>query len=230
MVRPGRSLGAVDDTGVLVEWATSDDAGLGVLLVHADPRVRERLEQALAPDMRVVGSVETPAQALTALAGHPGSVVMAQRRATPRATEALIEIAGRLDERNRVIIVLDAPEPEGVIEALTAGAHGIMSQDTREVAPAVRSVGAGFHVFDAPVAQRLAALVRGGFENPLSQRERVVLEHLAQGLTNARIAASMSVSGETVKSHVSSILRKLGAPSRLVAVDEATRRGFIAAG
>src|SRR5205807_10075455 len=62
----------------------------------------------------------------------------------------------------------------------------------------------------------------------LTRREQEVLEQLATGATNAAIAAALSVSERTVAHHVSAILGKLGAATRLAAIEEARRRGLLA--
>ena len=96
--------------------------------------------------------------------------------------------------------------------AMEAGASGFVVKDTpaRQLAEAVRRVHAGLRVLDSALAEE--SLVSGA--SPLTARETDVVRLVAQGLTNAEITAELVVSMSTVKTHLSSVQRKLGARNR----------------
>jgi DNA-binding NarL/FixJ family response regulator len=104
--------------------------------------------------------------------------------------------------------------------ARAAGAQGFVTKDrsAAEIVEAIRRIGSGREVFDAPAPS-------GG--QRLTVREREVLELVADGLTNAEIAARLQLSPNTVKEHASSMFRKLGARNRADAVQRAQRLGVL---
>jgi two-component system response regulator DesR len=104
--------------------------------------------------------------------------------------------------------------------ARAAGAQGFVTKDrsAAEIVEAIRRIGSGREVFDAPAPT-------GG--QRLTVREREVLELVADGLTNAEIAAQLQLSPNTVKEHASSMFRKLGARNRADAVQRAQRLGVL---
>jgi DNA-binding NarL/FixJ family response regulator len=105
---------------------------------------------------------------------------------------------------------------------------------TEEIVAAALAVASGLTALDRTLAQEaLAGLARGRPEpvndqsEPLTAREREVLQLLAQGIPNKQIAQRLSISEHTVKFHVSAIMTKLGAASRTEAVTTAARRGLL---
>ena len=150
-----------------------------------------------------------------------------------------IEATRRLP-RQRVLILTTFGLDQYILEALRAGASGFLLKDapTHEVVAAVRAVAAGDAVLSPvvtrqlldQVARRLPAAVsqRPGDLDLLTEREREVLRMLANGLSNAEIAAALVVSEATVKSHVSHVLGKLGLRDRVQAVIYAYETRLIA--
>jgi len=116
--------------------------------------------------------------------------------------------------------------------ARAAGAAGFVTKDrsAAEIVEAIRRIGAGEDVFDAPPvpAGGVAAVNpdRPGHQR-LTGREQEVLQLVAAGLTNAEIAAELRLSPNTVKEHASSMFRKLGARNRADAVVRAQRLGVL---
>jgi DNA-binding NarL/FixJ family response regulator len=136
--------------------------------------------------------------------------------------EAGTDIARRVRATHpatRVLLVSGAGRISATA-ARAAGAAGFVTKDrsAAEIVEAIRRVGTGDDVFDAPVAV-------GG--QRLTVREREVLERVAVGLTNAEIAADLSLSPNTFKEHASSMFRKLGARNRADAVQRAQRLGVL---
>ena len=116
--------------------------------------------------------------------------------------------------------------------ARAAGAAGFVTKDrsAAEIVEAIRRIGAGEDVFDAPPvpAGGAAATSHGQpTHQRLTGREQEVLQLVAAGLTNAEIAAELRLSPNTVKEHASSMFRKLGARNRADAVVRAQRLGVL---
>lgn len=132
------------------------------------------------------------------------------------------------------LIVVTAFERTGEIrDCLLAGANGCLLKDTAEadLARSLLSVIAGETAIDARVAQRIAAEAVGRAPRHgrphLTSRERDVLGLLAEGCSNRSIAERLVISETTVKGHVSSLLEKLGASSRLEVVVRASQAGLL---
>jgi DNA-binding NarL/FixJ family response regulator len=150
-----------------------------------------------------------------------------------------IEATRRLP-RQRVLILTTFGLDQYIIDALRAGASGFLLKDapTHEVVAAVRAVAAGDAVLSAAVTRQLLDQVARRLPAPVSvrpdeldsltEREHEVLRMLANGLSNAEIAAALVVSEATVKSHVSHILGKLGLRDRVQAVIYAYETRLIA--
>jgi len=131
------------------------------------------------------------------------------------------------------VIVLTSFKEEALVQnALEAGAIGYLLKDASadELAQAIRAAHAGRATLSPEAAQ---ALVHAATQPPplghdLTERERVVLALLVEGLNNTQIAAKLSVSPSTIKSHVSNILSKLAVASRTEAAALAVRHRLVA--
>lgn len=205
-------------------------AKVRVLLVDDDALVRAGLRVILssAVDIDVVGETGDGAGALTAVRQHRPDVVLMDIR-MPRmdgitATAAL----RRLDAPPQVIVLTTFQADEQVVAALRAGASGFLVKDTppTEIVHAVRLVAAGdaivspsvtrtllSHFGDAEASQRHRIAVER--LAALSAREREVATAVAEGSSNAEIAARLWMSESTVKAHVSRLLSKLGVANRV---------------
>ncbi|MCP3758633.1 response regulator transcription factor [Streptomyces sp. TBY4] len=145
----------------------------------------------------------------------------------------------------RTVMLTTFDSDEYVYEALHAGAAGFLLKDVRrdDLVHAVRVVAAGESLLAPSVARRLIAEYTAATARPaaavalsaqrlevLTARERETLLHLGRGLSNAELAAELTVSEHTVKSHVGNVLSKLGLRDRIQAVICAYETGLIAAG
>ena len=203
---------------------------LSVLLVDDDPLVRAGLRTILsaADDLRVVGEAGDGAGAVTAVAEHrPDVVLMDVRMPGLNGIDATARITV-LRNPPQVIVLTTFHLDEYVFGALRAGASGFLLKDTppTDIIRAVRLVAAGEAMLspsvtrtlierfgaDPTAPRRLAAkkAVRG-----LTEREREVAAEVAQGRSNAEIAARLYMSEATVKAHVSRVMAKLGAANRV---------------
>jgi DNA-binding NarL/FixJ family response regulator len=136
-------------------------------------------------------------------------------------------IAIRNDFPDARIVMLTTFEGDVEIKrALAAGARGyiLKSMPPRELVDVVRQVHAGKKRIPPEIAAQLAEHVS---DEPLTERECDVLQHVAGGNRNRDIAELLSISEETVKVHVKHIMEKLGANDRTEAVTIAVRRGII---
>jgi len=131
------------------------------------------------------------------------------------------------------VVVLTSFKEEGLVRnALQAGAIGYLLKDVSadELARAIRAAHSGRATLSPEATQ---ALVHAANQPPapghdLTERERVVLALMVEGLNNTQIAARLVVSPSTIKTHVSNILSKLGVASRSEAVALALRSGLVA--
>jgi two-component system, NarL family, response regulator LiaR len=131
----------------------------------------------------------------------------------------------------QVVALTSFKEEELIRNALQAGAIGYLLKDVSadELARAIRSAHSGRASLSPEAAQ---ALVHAANQPPLpghdlTERERVVLALMVEGLTNTQIAGRLVVSPSTIKTHVSNILSKLGVASRSEAVAVALRSGLV---
>jgi DNA-binding NarL/FixJ family response regulator len=133
----------------------------------------------------------------------------------------------------RIVILTMHELEDDVLAAIAAGADAycVKSSDASFVVDAVRTVAAGGAYFDPRIAhvvlRRIAAPGASERASPLTPRESDVLRLIAEGLSNAEIAARINVSLGTVKGYVEDILEKLSASDRAHAAVTAFRRGYI---
>ncbi|TQS27555.1 response regulator transcription factor [Microbispora sp. KK1-11] len=148
---------------------------------------------------------------------------------------AMLGALGSLRRRCPAVRVLALGPDDGeagFMSALLAGAHGYLLKGSgpAEIAAAVRSVALGQVVFGGGLAPRLldrltAPQARSPFPG-LTQREHEILERLADGRSNAEIARELCLATKTVRNHVSNVLTKLAAPSRVDAALRARDAGL----
>ncbi|MFC7927993.1 response regulator [Streptomyces cinereoruber] len=216
-----------------------------VLLVDDEPLVRAGLRAVLEaqPDIEVVGEAADGAAVIPLVRQRrPDVVAMDVRMPLMDGIEATRAVLRTVHEPPKILVVTTFENDEYVYGALRAGADGFLLKRARpaEIVHAVRLVAEGDSLlFPAAVRQLAAsygrerdgseareALERAG----LTEREADVLRLMARGLSNAEIAARLVVGTETVKSHVSSVLAKLGARDRTQAVIAAYESGFVSPG
>jgi two-component system, NarL family, response regulator LiaR len=200
---------------------------------HAVVRQGLRTFLELQDDIEVVGDVADGEAALGAVAEHEPDVVLMDL-VMPRIDG--IEAIRRLRElrpQTRVLVLTSFLDDEKLFPAVRAGAAGYLLKDVEpaELVRAIRTVSEGEALLHPAVAARLmvefSESERPAAEHALTAREREVLELIARGLPNKLIARELDIAEKTVKTHVSSILGKLGLTDRTQAALYAVRAGLI---
>jgi DNA-binding NarL/FixJ family response regulator len=191
------------------------------------------------PDLTVAGQAGNGQQAIRlARQARPDVVLMDIRMPVMDGITATAELTGG-PHPPRVLVLTTFDLDDYVYAALRAGASGFLLKDAtpEEILHAVRVVGAGEALLAPAVTSRLiaefagrAALVPPAELTSLTPREHEVLLLVAGGLANAEIARRLGLADQTVKSHVSSVLFKLGLRDRVQAVILAYESGLVVPG
>jgi DNA-binding NarL/FixJ family response regulator len=194
------------------------------------------------PDLEVVGDAEDGLAAVELARGRSVDVVLMDIR-MPRldGLEATRRLAGPgVEHPIDVIVVTTFDVDDYVFGALRAGAAGFLLKDASPdtLTAAIRAVANGHGLIAPEVTRRLIARFAATAPDParrhdlerLSERERQVLLEVAHGRSNGQIARRLFIEEATVKSHVSSILLKLGLHSRVQAVILAYETGLVSPG
>ena len=192
-------------------------------------------------DIEVVGEAADGAAAITqAKALNPDVVLMDIRMPGVNGIEATAEITRTLDTKVLILTTFDLDEY--AFGGLRAGASGFLLKDTRpaELIEAIRTVASGEAVVSPSITRRMLEMFAGqlpsgatasGQVDPriasLTPRETEILCLVARGMSNAEIAAELVVSATTVKTHVGSVLAKLGVRDRVQAVVVAYETGLV---
>lgn len=207
---------------------------LRLLLVDDHKVVRVGLRAVLEgePDIEVVAEAATAAQAVLQAGEWQPDVVIMDVRLPDRSGLAACQEIRQHWPRIQVLVLTSYADEELVLEAISAGAAGyILKQlDTDELVKLVHAVARGDAVLDPVVTQKLLQRVRRAEHESheasfreLSERELDVLALVAEGKTNAEIAAQLNLSEKTVGNHVSAILSKLNLTNRIEAATYAVR-------
>lgn len=186
------------------------------------------------PDIQVVGEAATTDAAIEgALRLLPDVLVLDMRMPGAGGVEVCHRVKAQAPN-TAVLIVTSFDDDEELFGALEAGANGYLMKDSRpdRIVTAVRALHDGQSVFDAGIASRMVAgrVEQSGTASPfdpLSDRELEVLTLMARGHTNKDIARELWLGESTVKTHVSHVLRKLGASDRTSAVLTALRARLV---
>jgi two-component system, NarL family, response regulator LiaR len=205
-----------------------------VLVVDDHSVVRQGLRMFLAldPEFEIVGEAANGAVAVSqARQLQPDVVLMDLLMPVMDGIQATAQIRRELPD-TEVIALTSVLEDTAVIGAVRAGAIGYMLKDAgaEELCRAIRLAAAGQVELTPRAAERLMRELRAP-EKPetLTERETEVLRLLARGRSNKEIARALTIGEKTVKTHVSSILAKLGLASRTQAALYAVRIGLVPA-
>ncbi|HET8752017.1 MAG TPA: response regulator transcription factor [Gaiellaceae bacterium] len=203
-----------------------------VLLAEDHPVVRVGLERLLASidDIEVAGTAANGVEAVELCERlRPDVVLMDLSMPELGGVEATAQIDAAHDGAVSIVILTSFSDREQVLAALDAGASGYLLKDADpdELIRGIRAAARG----ESPIAPKAAREViatrseqRTGPD--LSEREREVLELVAEGLPNKQIALRLSISEKTVKAHLTNIFERLGVTDRYQAALWAKRHGL----
>ena len=207
-----------------------------VLVADDEQLVRTGLRLILGsePDLEVVGEASDGCQAVELARARAADVLLLDLRMP--VLDGLSALRALSEVPIAVVILTTFDTDANVREALAAGAAGFLLKDAPadRLVSAVRAAASGDAVLSGSVARRVAAdLASRPSPRPLplvddlTAREKEVLALMAQGCSNAEVAASLHIVEGTVKTHVARILMKLGVRDRLQAVVTAYRCGLV---
>jgi DNA-binding NarL/FixJ family response regulator len=204
-----------------------------ILIADDHPVVRDGLQAILStqPDFVVVGEAATGPDTVRQVAAlRPNVVLLDLEMPELDGVETLHHLRHTSPEA-RVLVFTAFDTDERIVAAVRAGAQGYLLKGAprAELFDAVRVVHAGGSLLQPIVASKLLRQVSQEPPAPdvLTPREYDVLRLLARGLQNKEIAAELGVTERTVKFHIGSVLRKLGAGNRTEALAIAAQQGLI---
>ena len=213
--------------------AAAGTGKISVLIADDHPMVRQglRVFLELQPDIEVVGEAADGAQAARLAQELRPDVVLLDLVMPGTDGVTAIELMAQAAMESKVLIVTSFGGHRTVVPAIRAGARGYVSKEVEPsaLAAAIRAVAAGHVLLGPEVAAALLSAdtsqtAKGGGADPqLTAREREVLDLIARGRSNREIARALTVSEKTVKTHVSSVLMKLGVSDRTQAALWAVR-------
>jgi DNA-binding NarL/FixJ family response regulator len=209
----------------------SEARPIRVLIVDDDPLVRSGLTMMLggAAGLEVVGEAADGSEVLAALDRHRPDVVLMDLRMPKVDGIAAMELVRCQPQPPAVLVLTTFDTDDQVLRALRRGAAGFLVKDTppAEIVRAIELVAAGESMLSPTVTRRLIDRLAGDQDadvrhteaaaqlNALSPRDREIAAAIAQGKSNAAIAAELHLSIATIKSHVSAMLAKLQLDNRV---------------
>jgi DNA-binding NarL/FixJ family response regulator len=212
-------------------------AQVRILVVDDHTIVRQGLRSILdlEPDFTVVGEAADAGQAVTQAARLRPDVALLDLKLSDRAPDEGLAVCADLRERQpgvRVVVLTTFLDERLLLGALRRGASGyaLKDVDAVELARIIRGVHRGESAFDPHSAQLVVRSLTGQAAQPtgsLSDREMSVVRLVAGGATNPQVARELYISASTVKYHLRSAMRKLGARDRTELVYRASAKGLL---
>ncbi len=199
-----------------------------VMVVDDHPPMRMGLVALVnsQPGMQVIAEASDGAEAIESYGDvKPDIVLMDLRMPDIGGVEAILAICKRHPDA-RVIVLSTYDLDEDIHRAIQSGAKSYLLKDMpiEDIAATIRQVHAGDNSIPAHVSDRLLQRAQ---RQPLTDRERDVLESLIKGRSNKEIASALNISEDTVKSHLKMLFAKLRVRDRTGAAVEAIRHGIV---
>jgi DNA-binding NarL/FixJ family response regulator len=227
-----------------------DPTTIGVLIVEDEPEFLSRFSEAVLgdPRLRLLGAVSTGKAGLALMDAQPPDVLLVDLGLPDMSGIDLIRHAARHHGNCDTLVVTMFADDAHVIDSIEAGATGYLLKDASAVriAAAIHEVRDGGSPISPSIARRVLARFRVGTPpapaavasgaaavatpaepSPLSERETELLRLVAKGLSFDAVADVLSISPNTVVTHVKNIYRKLAVHSRGEAVHEARQMGLL---
>jgi DNA-binding NarL/FixJ family response regulator len=199
-----------------------------VLVVEDHNVVRQGLVALLnvTEGLEVVGEAADGAEAIAQFRKHQPDITLIDLRLPKLGGVDAITAIRKETPHARFIVLTTYDGDEDIYRALKAGAKAYLlkGMTSEELMTAIRAVHAGKSHIPQAIAERLAE--RMGVEE-LTPREYDVLEQIVQGRSNKEIGSELDISEATVKTHINSLLAKLGVTDRTQAATAAIRRGLV---
>ena len=189
--------------------------------------LRSRLE--LEQDITSVGEAATAEEAVSKAHSLQPDLVLLDLLLPGTSGQDAIPKLAKVSPRSRVLVVSSQAAPSSVRQALSAGAAGYVPKraSDQELVAAIRQVAAGEGYVDPDLGAKLVVPDRSTALEPLSERERDILQLLALGYTNQEIGRKRYISVRTVDTHRAHIMRKLGLETRAELVLFALANGLL---
>ena len=207
---------------------TDSTENIRILVVDDHEIVRQGLVSLLntEPGLSVVAVAGNGQQAVEAFAAHQPDITLMDLRLPVMGGVAATQEIRRQFPAARIIVLTTYDGDEDIYRALQAGAQSYLLKGVSfdELIATIRSVKAGARRIPAAVAEKLAERLPG---QELTKREAQVLTLIVKGNSNLDIGAALGISEATVKSHVNSLLAKLGVTDRTQAATTALQRGLV---
>jgi DNA-binding NarL/FixJ family response regulator len=199
-----------------------------VLCVDDHRLMREGIVRivSLQPDIVVVAEARTGQEAVDQFMQHRPDVTLMDLQLPVMSGLQAIRLIKKADPNARVIVLTMYQGDEDIHRALQAGAVAYLLKDSvpDDLIRVIREVHAGNQIISDDVAAKLAARAS---QPALTERELQVLELLAEGQRNKEIAATLSISEDTARTHIKSIFVKFNVHDRTAALAEGVRRGIV---
>lgn len=221
-----------------------------VLIIDDHPLFRQGIRWSLedASDIMVIGEAENGQEALKLTERLNPDVVLVDINLPGLNGLEVARVIKRRDPRIGIIVLSVYEDDDQLFQAIKVGAAAYSSKDVHpeELLLFIREVARGRYLINDAVLARPAVATRvlhqfrelaatdedqtASLFSPLTSREIEVLDCIARGLSNKEIANELSISGQTVKNHITSILSKLQVNDRTMAVIYAIKKGWIKMG
>jgi DNA-binding NarL/FixJ family response regulator len=208
--------------------AAANPNSIRILLADDHPLLRDGVAGLVAdqPDMELVGEASSGREALDQFRKHrPDITLLDLQMPEMNGIEAILAIRSEFPKA-RIVVLTTYTGDAQILRAFKAGAQAYLLKSVlrRELLDTIRAVQKGQRRIPPEIAAQLA---EHATDDPLTSREIEVLRLIAAGKANKLVASDLSITEETVKGHVKSILSKLGASDRTHAVTIALKRGII---
>ncbi|HTF65031.1 MAG TPA: response regulator transcription factor [Edaphobacter sp.] len=208
--------------------AKREQKAIRILIVDDHPVVQAGLTSMLMThsSVEVVGAASNGKEALAMVRQHMPDVMLLDLRMSGMTGIEVLHALREMKVTTRAIVLTSFETDENIYRAFEAGALGYLLKDTsqRLMMEAIATVHTGRRYIPSEIAARLAERM---MRSSLTAREQHILQMLAKGLTNKQIGCALSISDNTVRNHLNSIMEKLEVADRTEAVTVGLQQGII---